>query len=520
MEPCKPPCLMLPTVCVNGGKQTNAVDDQPSSSYVTPSGYGREPQPHSAPARFEIVSPKPRVPVTTSSVIFHRWYAYRDERTSSSSSDSGVASLQFSPPNLLAVGTSVGSTVMALSPPGLSPLHVQDSAFSTPTPSSSTANTSRFTFDHIPYRKDSETQKGCAEITSAFDLPSSSRKDPEKLKDVLKTVRQQDDLGAHPTLQRKESVIQSTRQSEKLVDRTESLPVPQKFSNQLSVSVPNTPLDKVYAGNAFNYLLLTSTGHSLVSPSMSSPLSSTDSYRLAASPSFVGLSPTPRTDGSSSDLQKSPASLSSETQAEDDDKKQYYCNICKKDFKRPDILSRHLRRHTGEKPFGCDTCGRYFSRSDHLRTHRRTHTDEKPYQCTICPYAARRRDVLTRHMSTRHQAKAGLSIFQRHRDVRRCLSDGDHSLLSVSSLPGEPSTPKRIRHTTDISPVNEQPEHRDRTQTEKATARDRHITETSQEEIIMSPTEVEDDVIVDVCELEEGADDDDEEVDDEGDVET
>uniref|UniRef100_A0A0N4WJW3 Zinc finger, C2H2 type n=1 Tax=Haemonchus placei TaxID=6290 RepID=A0A0N4WJW3_HAEPC len=239
------------------------------------------------------------------------------------------------------------SAVMALSPPGLSPLHVQDSAFSTPTPSSGNApNTSRFTFDHIP------------------------------------------------------------------------------------------------------------------------PISSTDSYRLAASPSYVGLSPTPRTEGgSTSDLQKSPGSLSSETQGDDDDKKQYYCTICKKDFKRPDILSRHLRRHTGEKPFGCDACGRYFSRSDHLRTHRRTHTDEKPYQCTICSYAARRRDVLTRHMSTRHQAKASLSIFQKHRDIRRYF----------------------------------------------------YIITPEIDEEFPSLNEIEDDVIVDVCELdEEDEDDDDDEDDDEG----
>ncbi|KIH60663.1 hypothetical protein ANCDUO_09078 [Ancylostoma duodenale] len=100
----------------------------------------------------------------------------------------------------------------------------------------------------------------------------------------------------------------------------------------------------------------------------------------------------------------------------------------------------------------------------------------------------------------------------------RCLSDGDHALLQCSSRPSEPSTPKRIRHTTDISPVREQPEHRDRTLTEQATSRDRHITETSQEGIPSSLTEVEDDVIVDVCELEEeDEEDDDDEVDDEAD---
>uniref|UniRef100_A0A7I4XT33 Zinc finger, C2H2 n=2 Tax=Haemonchus contortus TaxID=6289 RepID=A0A7I4XT33_HAECO len=462
----------------------------------------------------------PRVPMTSNAVIFHRWYAYRDERTSSSSSDSGVASLQFSPPHLLSLGASVSSAVMALSPPGLSPLHVQDSAFSTPTPSSGNApNTSRFTFDHIPFRKASADEHDEDDLTSAFDLPSSSgSKDPERLKDVLMTVRHHEDVTpTHPALQRKESVIQSTRSAEAShppVGRTESLPIARGYGNQLSVSVPDTPLEKSFGTPFF---LLSSSGHPIVSSSLSSPISSTDSYRLAASPSYVGLSPTPRTEGgSTSDLQKSPGSLSSETQGDDDDKKQYYCTICKKDFKRPDILSRHLRRHTGEKPFGCDACGRYFSRSDHLRTHRRTHTDEKPYQCTICSYAARRRDVLTRHMSTRHQAKASLSIFQKHRDIRRCLSDGDHALITSSSFGAEPSTPKRIRHTTDISPVREHPEHRDRTLTELATPRDRLPTETFQEEF-PSLNEIEDDVIVDVCELdEEDEDDDDDEDDDEG----
>ncbi|XGW24970.1 hypothetical protein V3C99_006427 [Haemonchus contortus] len=534
MEPDKPPCLLLPTVCVNNGKMSSSAssaasaEQQPSTSGVstlpfTAKSSSHQPttsQPQSAPAHIEIVSPKPRVPMTSNAVIFHRWYAYRDERTSSSSSDSGVASLQFSPPHLLSLGASVSSAVMALSPPGLSPLHVQDSAFSTPTPSSGNApNTSRFTFDHIPFRKASADEHDEDDLTSAFDLPSSSgSKDPERLKDVLMTVRHHEDVTpTHPALQRKESVIQSTRSAEAShppVGRTESLPIARGYGNQLSVSVPDTPLEKSFGTPFF---LLSSSGHPIVSSSLSSPISSTDSYRLAASPSYVGLSPTPRTEGgSTSDLQKSPGSLSSETQGDDDDKKQYYCTICKKDFKRPDILSRHLRRHTGEKPFGCDACGRYFSRSDHLRTHRRTHTDEKPYQCTICSYAARRRDVLTRHMSTRHQAKASLSIFQKHRDIRRCLSDGDHALITSSSFGAEPSTPKRIRHTTDISPVREHPEHRDRTLTELATPRDRLPTETFQEEF-PSLNEIEDDVIVDVCELdEEDEDDDDDEDDDEG----
>ncbi|ULU12752.1 hypothetical protein L5515_001841 [Caenorhabditis briggsae] len=128
---------------------------------------------------------------------------------------------------------------------------------------------------------------------------------------------------------------------------------------------------------------------------------------------------------------------------------QYYCFICEKDFRRPDILSRHTRRHTGEKPFKCEDCGRFFSRSDHLRTHRRTHTDEKPYHCCVCNYSARRRDVLTRHMSTRHQAVAPPSSLGTHRNVRRCLSDGDYHKMAAQEL--------RERHQTNREDVEVPP---------------------------------------------------------------
>uniref|UniRef100_A0AC35TGI3 Zinc finger, C2H2 type n=1 Tax=Rhabditophanes sp. KR3021 TaxID=114890 RepID=A0AC35TGI3_9BILA len=120
--------------------------------------------------------------------------------------------------------------------------------------------------------------------------------------------------------------------------------------------------------------------------------------------------------------------------------KQYMCTYCDKDFRRPDILSRHLRRHTGEKPFACEACGRFFSRSDHLRTHKRTHTDEKPYQCTECTYAARRRDVLTRHMATRHHSKppksevTSKSMKVPKKPRQRCVSIGDVIEISEGAV--------------------------------------------------------------------------------------
>uniref|UniRef100_A0A8R1E136 C2H2-type domain-containing protein n=1 Tax=Caenorhabditis japonica TaxID=281687 RepID=A0A8R1E136_CAEJA len=84
----------------------------------------------------------------------------------------------------------------------------------------------------------------------------------------------------------------------------------------------------------------------------------------------------------------------------DDASKVHKCNMCSKSFSRSDMLTRHIRLHTGSKPYSCPTCNQVFSRSDHLSTHLRTHTGEKPYACPLCNYSASRRDMISRHMRT------------------------------------------------------------------------------------------------------------------------
>ncbi|XP_016371585.1 zinc finger protein 37-like [Sinocyclocheilus rhinocerous] len=79
-------------------------------------------------------------------------------------------------------------------------------------------------------------------------------------------------------------------------------------------------------------------------------------------------------------------------------KKKFKCVFCGKTFEYLSHMTRHMRKHSGEKPYVCTVCGKRFAQKTYLTTHERTHSGERPYSCMECGKSFSQKSSLNVHL--------------------------------------------------------------------------------------------------------------------------
>ena len=84
----------------------------------------------------------------------------------------------------------------------------------------------------------------------------------------------------------------------------------------------------------------------------------------------------------------------------------FECDVCRRKFRRADLLTRHKTRHTEDIRSECDVCKKRFKRSDTLTRHKRTHIRVCAHECDVCNKRFTASSCLIRHKKHTHWRQA------------------------------------------------------------------------------------------------------------------
>jgi KRAB domain-containing zinc finger protein len=121
----------------------------------------------------------------------------------------------------------------------------------------------------------------------------------------------------------------------------------------------------------------------------------------------------------------------------------HQCSHCPYNTINTGNLTRHNRKHTGEKPFKCSHCSYSSVTSDNLTKHNRLHTGEKPFQCTLCPFKSSHAQSLKGHVE-KHVANSLLDLHRGSSCNLEKHQEGGSITKKLSKLVGLDSNDKYL----------------------------------------------------------------------------